>query len=392
MSKQIALHMDFGLGQHIEAGIITADGPAFAVTLGKHLDAYTLPGMAGGNFTSSKLPYWLADALPDAWGQRVMRHEMIKAGLPLRNISVVDQLAYIGNSGLGCWQFLPTLELSPDLEKVADLAWLRDQTLKLFEDRDCNLEWMIGSLSLGGARPKVFVDLDATGAPSFTRLAREREWILKFPGPRDAPDAGKWEVAYARLARAYGMNVQPCELVQGEYFATRRFDAVAGRRYLLRTLGSLNEADHSDAARNSYDSILEHMGALCDYTQVRQVLKLALFNHLMLNWDDHAKNVSFLMDGEGRWQLAPFYDLTYNLALGSHAMALNATTMPEKSDFVEVFGVYGLDKHEVAGEAALLEEIIRRDWERIAAEVGIEEGMATRRKREILQGFSSLVD
>lgn len=388
MTRQVRLRMNFGSGREIEAGTLLAEGTSCAVTLGRDLDRFRIPGMAGGNFTAGNLPYWLADALPDAWGQRVMLHEMLKAGLSVRNVTVADQLAYIGACGLGCWHFAPALDLPPELDRIADLGWLREQALMLLDNRDCDLAWMQGSLSLGGARPKLFIDIEADGTPSLARLARDRSHILKLPGPNDAADAGRWEVAYARLARAFGMDVPPCELVQGEYFAVRRFDAADGRRYLLRTLASLNEAPHTDAARNSYDSILDHLGALCgSYRQALQVAKLALFNHLTFNWDDHAKNVSFMMDGDGNWRLAPFYDLTYNLALGTHAMALNGTTMPAFGDFAETFGIFGIDVRVLRREIALLREALGGEWQRIAAGAGLDPAAAARRQQEILAGL-----
>ena len=36
-----------------------------------------------------------------------------------------------------------------------------------------------------------------------------------------------------------------------------------------------------------------------------------VFNVLMNNRDDHSKNISFVMEGDGTWKLAPPYDLTY---------------------------------------------------------------------------------
>jgi len=36
-----------------------------------------------------------------------------------------------------------------------------------------------------------------------------------------------------------------------------------------------------------------------------------VFNVLAANCDDHTKNLSFLMDMDGRWSLAPAYDVTH---------------------------------------------------------------------------------
>ena len=39
----------------------------------------------------------------------------------------------------------------------------------------------------------------------------------------------------------------------------------------------------------------------------------ALFNVLGGNIDDHDKNISFLMDRQGKWSLAPAYDMVYSI-------------------------------------------------------------------------------
>jgi serine/threonine-protein kinase HipA len=37
-----------------------------------------------------------------------------------------------------------------------------------------------------------------------------------------------------------------------------------------------------------------------------------VFNIIARNQDDHVKNIAFLMDKRGRWQLSPAYDLIYS--------------------------------------------------------------------------------
>ena len=36
-----------------------------------------------------------------------------------------------------------------------------------------------------------------------------------------------------------------------------------------------------------------------------------VFNVVVRNQDDHTKNISFLMDEDGRWRLSPAYDMGY---------------------------------------------------------------------------------
>lgn len=40
--------------------------------------------------------------------------------------------------------------------------------------------------------------------------------------------------------------------------------------------------------------------------------RLAVFNVLSHNRDDHAKNFAFLMDDSGNWKFSPAYDLTFS--------------------------------------------------------------------------------
>ena len=42
------------------------------------------------------------------------------------------------------------------------------------------------------------------------------------------------------------------------------------------------------------------------------MFRLAVFNVLAYNRDDHSKNFSFLMNENGEWTLSPAYDLTFS--------------------------------------------------------------------------------
>jgi serine/threonine-protein kinase HipA len=55
------------------------------------------------------------------------------------------------------------------------------------------------------------------------------------------------------------------------------------------------------------------------------------FNVILVNQDDHVKNIAFLMDKKGEWKLAPAYDLTFsynpdNTWLRAHQMRINGKT------------------------------------------------------------------
>lgn len=59
-----------------------------------------------------------------------------------------------------------------------------------------------------------------------------------------------------------------------------------------------------------------------------QLYKRMLFNEFAKNYDDHTKNIAFLMNKQGEWSLAPAYDMTFSYRKGSpwvsaHQMLIN---------------------------------------------------------------------
>lgn len=48
-----------------------------------------------------------------------------------------------------------------------------------------------------------------------------------------------------------------------------------------------------------------------DYPQAEQMYRRMVFNVLARNCDDHTKSFAFTMDKQGRWALAPAYDVCH---------------------------------------------------------------------------------
>jgi serine/threonine-protein kinase HipA len=369
MPNTVHISLCFG-SETYQIGELSSQGGKSILAI--HGLPFSIPGMAVGTtqFFDNAPPFWIRDILPDAWGEMVMLHEMAKAGIKRSEITLAHKLSYVGVSGLGAWQFQPE-QTFKEGEVVRDVDWLREQAIQLLNHQtDVNLDWMVGSLSLGGARPKLFVDL-VDGHVSLERLAKDRDWILKFPGLRDAPDDGNWEFMYTQIASKFGLNIPPHDLVNGKYFATKRFDKLANERFIVRTLSGINQKLHTDMMGNSYESamdVVQDMSA----ERMRQFLKLAIFNAVMINRDDHAKNISYLFDKHGRIKDAPFYDLTYSPVLGVHGISLNRESWFGYHDVVEVFSLFGLSKKQIDGVISELQDILFSSWNQFLSHAGIE--------------------
>ena len=82
----------------------------------------------------------------------------------------------------------------------------------------------------------------------------------------------------------------------------------------MHTVGGLLHSDFRVPSLD-YEDLLNLTGALTkDIREVEKMYRLAVFNVLAHNRDDHAKNFSFLMDEKGEWKFAPAYDLTFSLS------------------------------------------------------------------------------
>ena len=76
--------------------------------------------------------------------------------------------------------------------------------------------------------------------------------------------------------------------------------------------------------------------------------RLAVFNVLAGNMDDHIKNFSFVMDGG--WRLAPAYDLTMTNELREHTTSMLGVGLPAKAEFKKLALKFGIKNAEQINE------------------------------------------
>lgn len=154
---------------------------------------------------------------------------------------------------------------------------------------------------------------------------------------------GLQEYRYNKLARQCGIRVPDFKLVNGKYFASRRFDiSPNGERIHTATAGGLLSISLSNPVLD-YLNLLALTGYLTQSREdVEEMFRRMVFNYLMENKDDHCKNFSFQVekgnDGKWHWRLASAYDLTrctvgYN---GEHATSVNGTGHPTLEDMIAV--------------------------------------------------------
>ena len=154
--------------------------------------------------------------------------------------------------------------------------------LKEQQDSDAGL-LLYNRGNSGGARPKaVFSD-------------SEGHWIIKFRHTYDPTDKGLQEYRYNEIAQKCGITVPDFRLINGRYFAYRRFDIDSeGNRLHTATAGGLLCISLREPFMD-YSNLLALTGYLTQNREdVEQMYRRMLFNYLTDNKDDHCKISVFM--------------------------------------------------------------------------------------------------
>ncbi len=300
------------------------------------------------------LPGVLADALPDAFGNAIIRRYFEQRGTPDAALSPVQKLLYIGSRALGALEFKPALDaaLNRATDEAIEVAQLVEQARRVIEG-DVSVavpEIMQVGASAGGARAKSIIlwnrDRNRVKSAFAAVEPGDEPWIIKFDGVTEGTGGhdlredvhpgpyGRIEFAYSQMARTAGIAMTPTHLLRERDFAhfmTRRFDRVDGRRVHVHSLGGLHHVDYNVRGAFSYEEYLRTVRRLnLGQPDVDQAFRRMIFNLATVNQDDHVKNFAFLMGPDGRWALAPAYDVTY--AKGSEWTRTHQMTLGGKDD------------------------------------------------------------
>jgi serine/threonine-protein kinase HipA len=302
------------------------------------------------------------DAMPDSWGRRLVdRHFQLAQG---RTPGALERLSHVGDRAMGALTFHPMTESAgvPDtglsLPGLAVEAWdFDDDTV---EDVLPTLRRLAGTS--GGARPKILVGLPEAGTSVRKILPGDGDlpegyahWIVKFNTRADGQESGPLEFAYAELAVAAGAKVAEHRLVRtpkGRFYAVRRFDRPrAGARLHLHSAAGLLHADFRTPGEE-YDVLFRVTESLTrDHAQKLELFRRACLNVLAGNRDDHLKNFAFLMDADGTWRLAPFFDFTFHAGPnGWHTLSVAGEGLnPRRRDLLRLAGQADLRPGDAVG-------------------------------------------
>lgn len=323
------------------------------ITMPLSTNIYRFPALNEETFKG--LPGLLADSLPDKFGTALIDEYLARQGRPKSDLTPIERLCYIGTRGMGALEFKPQIgeEQSDksididELSRVANIILSNREALQVPADDHAISELIKVGTSAGGARAKALIawnealgdirsgQIDAGSGYGY--------WLLKFGTIENNKDKdkesdhieyAKIEYAYSLMAKDCGISMTECRLIrspEGTHFATRRFDRDenTGQKIHMQTLGGLAHFDFNMPGAHSYEEAASVIRALnLPQTDTEQLYRRMVFNEVAKNYDDHVKNISFLMNRRGEWRLAPAYDMTFSynpasLWTASHQMKIN---------------------------------------------------------------------
>lgn len=328
------------------------------------------------------LPGVFNDSLPDGWGRLLFDRYVRSQNLLPEDFTPLDRLAHVGTSALGALVYEPDYSDVSAQEEEVNLDLLSQQTQKILNgDADEVLRELINlNGSSAGARPKALIGLNSTKDRIISGKnnlpGNYEHWMVKFANSTDGIDAGAIEYVYALMAKEAGIEMMPVNLFEASkgagYFATQRFDRVGDKRFHMHTASGLLHSDFRIPSLD-YEDLITLTGVLTkDIREVEKMYRIAVFNVLSHNRDDHSKNFSFLMDAEGVWKLSPAYDLTFSSGPRGQqsTMVMREGQSPTTNHLVQL-GIEANLKRDKIDAVIQQTKYALNQWEDLAANHGV---------------------
>lgn len=386
--KEIKVGLDFGNSKHdvgrlaIRDGIIYFEYNADFIKSGIEISPYRLPLKSGlqkfGKDIFEGLNGVFNDSLPDGWGRLLFDRAMRSKGILPQELSPLDRLANVGNNGIGALVYEPDNSTDTgnndfNLDRLA-----KDAEAVLSGSSDDVIEELLSrNGSSQGARPKAMIGVSKSKNTIISDaqiMPNDFEhWLVKFPNSSDGHDAGAVEYIYSLMAKNACVEIMETHLFPSKqyagFFATKRFDRTGAQRLHAHTACGLLHSDFRTPSLDYSDLLTLTRSLTRDMREVVKMYRLAVFNVLTHNRDDHSKNFSFLMNEKGEWKLAPAYDLTFSS--GPNGEQSTSVMGEGKNPNVQHLTILAKEAGISRADASLIIEQTKaalNDWQKLAIE------------------------
>ena len=147
----------------------------------------------------------------------------------------------------------------------------------------------------------------------------------------------------------------------------------------MQTLCGIAHFDYRLHQAYSYEQAFNVIRALrLSYAEARQMFRRMVFNVVIRNQDDHTKNISFLMEGDGKWRLSPAYDMGYAYNPNGGWTATHQMSINEKYENITRNDLLAFaSRNNIKDAASVIDEVCEAasHWEDIAKDCGVPTAM-----------------
>jgi len=253
----------------------------------------------------------IRDAAPDAWGRRVLLYRLNQ-----NTVTEFDYLLNAGSDRIGALVIQKSSDHyqanefeTPTIDQLVEAAELIENGDPLPATLDAAL---VHGSSVGGARPKALL------------YDNQSSWIAKFSSTTDQYPVVRSELAAMWMAGQCQISVPAVRLIESlgkDVLLVERFDRIRGengmkRRFMISGLTALqlHETESRFASYLDLTGFIRRYGKDVDRDNA-ELFRRMMFNILIGNNDDHARNHAFFWDGT-HYHLTPAYDICPMLRAG----------------------------------------------------------------------------
>ncbi|MBL4630658.1 MAG: HipA domain-containing protein, partial [Paraglaciecola sp.] len=293
---------------------------------------------------------------------------------------VEDELTYLIESSsnrIGALDFqtsakiyTPRQSKGATVDELMNAADLVNKGIPLSEELG---KALLHGTAIGGARPKA------------TLTDNKTQYIAKFSTAEDTYNVVKAEYIAMKLAELVGINVAEVKLVEKmgrSILLVKRFDRTPiksgwGRRNVVSALTILGLSD-SLARYASYEDIAGFIKQ--DFNSPKEHLiglfSRMVFNVLVGNNDDHARNHAAFWDGE-RLDLTPAYDIcpqSRSSEMATQAIKIMGNeSQSQISLCIKAASIFNLSKEKAKYICEEQVKVIEDNWDKVCEEAELSE-------------------
>lgn len=352
--------------------------------------------------TFQGLPGMLADSLPDTYGRALFDRWLALTGRISGN--PIESLCFLGKRCMGALEFEPATDVTYDtnikieIDKLVEVAGeaLAEKSsfaANMEDDKKAAIAEILRlGTSAGGQRAKAIIAYNKESgevrsgqveAPAgFDYYLIKLDGVSAQAGFRETENYGRLEYSFYKLARACGIEMTDCSLIEENgraHFLTKRFDRRLGKKVHMQTLCGIAHFDYRLHRAYSYEQAFNVMRALrLTYSEAREMFRRMVFNVVVRNQDDHTKNISFLMEEDGKWHLSPAYDMEYAYNSNGGWTATHQMSINGKFDKITRSDLLAFASHNNIKDAlSVIDEVQEAvsHWVDLAKECGVPSAM-----------------